>query len=184
MALLFAAQLFLSQRCFVCGISQQVLVSDRALPRWRITSNGFGMSGVESWVPVVSEWKVIGWAQWGGVRDSVGGLRKFESRLGVGDCGGGLVVEAGLGRHATVAGNVTIVARCTVHGIGVIHAWVAHELALSAVANACGVVWVVAVAAVVIDSSLSALPLSFRTVLHSVLFVGVVVVDIMNLRLL
>ena len=33
MALLFAAQLFLSQRCFVCGISQQVLVLDRALPR-------------------------------------------------------------------------------------------------------------------------------------------------------
>ena len=105
-------------------------------------------------------------------------MRKFESRLGVGGCGGGLVVEAGLGRHATVAGNVTIVARCTVHGIGIIHA-----LHFSAVA---GVVWVVAlaVATVVIDSSLSALPLSFRTVLHSVLFVGVVVVDIMNLRLL
>src|SRR5260221_14079202 len=54
---------------------------------------------------------------------------------------------------AAAAGNVAIVTHCAVLGIGVVPAWVIHELALAAVANVCEVVWVVAVAAAVVGDA-------------------------------
>ena len=63
------------------------------------------------------------------------------------------VSGAGHDAAAAAAGNVAVVARCAVLGIGAVPAWVVHELALAAVANVCGVVWVVAVAAAVVGDA-------------------------------
>src|SRR5712691_9980052 len=54
---------------------------------------------------------------------------------------------------AAVAGDVAIVVRCAVLGIGAVPPWVVHKLALAAVANVCGVVWVVAVAAAMVGDA-------------------------------
>ncbi len=54
-------------------------------------------------------------------------------------------------RHSDL--TVTVVVRCAVLGIGADPAWIVHGLALAAVAKACGVMWVVAIAAAVVGDA-------------------------------
>src|SRR6266704_4106192 len=95
-----------------------------------------------------------------------GALRRIsvENRVNISGSEDGLVavaVEAvvgvsGAGHDATavvVAGNTAVVVRCAAFGIETIAAWIVHELALAAIANACRVVWVVAVAAAVVGDA-------------------------------
>ena len=65
------------------------------------------------------------------------------------------MVDVGGAGHnaAVVTGNIVVVVQCAVLGIEGVPTWVVHELALAAVANACGVVWVVAVAAAVVGDA-------------------------------
>jgi len=87
-----------------------------------------------------------------------------ENRVDIGGGEDGLVVVAaeavvgvsGAGHDAAavvVAGNVAVVAQCTIFGIETIAAWIVHELALAAIANACRIVWVVTVAAAMVGDA-------------------------------
>lgn len=91
-----------------------------------------------------------------------GAPRRVSDDVDLEGCGEGLVTVAvatavavsGAGHNATAnADAVVVVARCAIFGLEAVAAWTMHKLALADVASACGVVWVVAVAAAVVGDA-------------------------------